>query len=164
MSERSPGMTSPETKSGRLGTNEMAGTELVSKVGLQSKWLVLLAIGVGSIMSTLDSSVANIILPVVSRALHSDVAAVEWVVTGTQAKEWMERLGAPLPQPKPQPSMVAPRSDSSRASPAGGSAASSARSPSTSAGVAMFTALAWGLVWLWHVVRLRRRLPAAAVE
>jgi EmrB/QacA subfamily drug resistance transporter len=32
-------------------------------------------------MSALDTSVANIILPVVSRDLHSDIAVVEWVVT-----------------------------------------------------------------------------------
>ncbi len=32
-------------------------------------------------MSALDGSVANIILPVVSQDLHSDVATVEWVVT-----------------------------------------------------------------------------------
>src|SRR5512142_3085623 len=32
-------------------------------------------------MSALDGSVANIILPVVTRDLHSDIATVEWVVT-----------------------------------------------------------------------------------
>ncbi|MCJ7706093.1 MAG: MFS transporter, partial [Anaerolineales bacterium] len=45
------------------------------------KWLILLAIGVGSFMSALDGSVINTILPVVSRAFGSDVATIEWVVT-----------------------------------------------------------------------------------
>jgi EmrB/QacA subfamily drug resistance transporter len=42
---------------------------------------VLLAIGVGSFMTALDGSVANIVLPVLSQAFNSDVATVEWVVT-----------------------------------------------------------------------------------
>ena len=45
------------------------------------RWWVLLAIGVGTFMSALDGSVVNTILPVMRTALHSDVAAVEWVVT-----------------------------------------------------------------------------------
>ncbi len=45
------------------------------------RWLILLAIGVGSFMSALDGSVVNTILPVVSRAFGSDVATIEWVVT-----------------------------------------------------------------------------------
>lgn len=45
------------------------------------KWLVLLAVGVGTFMSALDSSVVNIILPVVRDTFNSDVATVEWVVT-----------------------------------------------------------------------------------
>jgi MFS family permease len=45
------------------------------------KWLVLLAIGVGTYMSALDGSVVNTTLPVIRTALRSDVATVEWVVT-----------------------------------------------------------------------------------
>jgi EmrB/QacA subfamily drug resistance transporter len=45
------------------------------------KWRVLLAVGIGTFMSALDGSVVNIILPVVSRAFHSDIATIEWVVT-----------------------------------------------------------------------------------
>lgn len=45
------------------------------------KWWVLLAVGIGTFMSALDGSVVNIILPVVSRDFHSDVATIEWVVT-----------------------------------------------------------------------------------
>lgn len=53
----------------------------MSVAGLESKWWILLAIGVGSFMTALDGSVVNIILPVVSGAFKSDVATVEWVVT-----------------------------------------------------------------------------------
>jgi EmrB/QacA subfamily drug resistance transporter len=45
------------------------------------KWLVLLAIGVGTFMSALDGSVVNTILPVVARDFQTDVATIEWVVT-----------------------------------------------------------------------------------
>jgi EmrB/QacA subfamily drug resistance transporter len=49
--------------------------------GLERKWWVLLAVGVGTFMSALDSSVVNTVLPVVRRTFDSDVATVEWVVT-----------------------------------------------------------------------------------
>jgi EmrB/QacA subfamily drug resistance transporter len=42
---------------------------------------VLLAVGVGALMTSLDSSVANAILPVVTGALGSEVASSQWVVT-----------------------------------------------------------------------------------
>lgn len=45
------------------------------------KWWVLLAVGIASLMSALDGSVANIILPVVRDSFGSDVATIEWVVT-----------------------------------------------------------------------------------
>lgn len=44
------------------------------------KWLVLLAVGIGTFMSALDSSVVNVILPVIRDYFHDDTAAVEWVV------------------------------------------------------------------------------------
>src|SRR5512133_1392671 len=45
------------------------------------KWLVLIAIGIGSFMAALDGSVVNTILPVLRSTFQSDVAAIEWVVT-----------------------------------------------------------------------------------
>src|SRR3954470_23018510 len=45
------------------------------------KWSVLTAIGVGTFMSALDGSVVNTVLPVLSRDLHTSVAAIEWVAT-----------------------------------------------------------------------------------
>ena len=49
-------------------------------LGLERKWWILLAVGVGSFMTALDGSVVNTLLPVVTRAFGSNVAAVEWVV------------------------------------------------------------------------------------
>jgi EmrB/QacA subfamily drug resistance transporter len=48
---------------------------------LDRKWWVLLAVGIGTFMSALDSSVANIVLPIVRQDFHTDVATIEWVVT-----------------------------------------------------------------------------------
>lgn len=45
------------------------------------KWLVLVAVGLGTFMSALDGSVVNVTLPLVSGYFQRDVAAVEWVVT-----------------------------------------------------------------------------------
>ena len=44
------------------------------------KWLVLLAVGIGTFMSALDASVVNTILPVIRDQFGSDLASVEWVV------------------------------------------------------------------------------------
>ncbi len=50
-------------------------------VASRTKWLVLVAVGVGTFMSALDGSVVNTLLPVIQGYFHSDVATVEWVVT-----------------------------------------------------------------------------------
>ncbi|MDL1895990.1 MFS transporter [Anaerolineae bacterium CFX7] len=47
----------------------------------EHKWIVLVCVGIGTFMSALDASVANIILPVVSRDFGASVTTVEWVVT-----------------------------------------------------------------------------------
>jgi EmrB/QacA subfamily drug resistance transporter len=52
-----------------------------SAFGIDRKWLVLAAVGVGTFMSALDGSVVNTILPVVREAFGSNVATVEWVIT-----------------------------------------------------------------------------------
>ncbi|HEX2979262.1 MAG TPA: MFS transporter [Anaerolineaceae bacterium] len=51
-----------------------------SSEGSVEKWSILVAIGLGTFMSALDSSVVNAILPVMRVSLNSDVAAIEWVV------------------------------------------------------------------------------------
>lgn len=60
-----------------------AGGEAVAagRVGVDRKWWVLLAVGVGTFMSALDGSVVNTILPVVNYSFGTDVATIEWVIT-----------------------------------------------------------------------------------
>jgi EmrB/QacA subfamily drug resistance transporter len=50
------------------------------RVGIERKWWVLLAVGIGTFMSALDGSVVNTILPVIRDYFRSNVALVEWVV------------------------------------------------------------------------------------
>jgi len=52
-----------------------------SILSFDSKWLVLVAIGMATYMSALDTSVVNTVLPVITDYFHSDVATIEWVVT-----------------------------------------------------------------------------------
>ncbi len=46
-----------------------------------SRWGAFFAVGVGTFMSALDSSVVNLVLPVVRDRFATDVATIEWVVT-----------------------------------------------------------------------------------
>jgi EmrB/QacA subfamily drug resistance transporter len=48
---------------------------------IETKWLVLVAVGIGTFMSALDGSVVNTVLPVITDYFKSDVATIEWVVT-----------------------------------------------------------------------------------
>jgi EmrB/QacA subfamily drug resistance transporter len=47
---------------------------------MNRQWWILVAVGVGTFMSALDSSVVNTVLPVINRSLHSNVSTIEWVV------------------------------------------------------------------------------------
>jgi EmrB/QacA subfamily drug resistance transporter len=47
----------------------------------KGRWLVLVTVGVGTFMSALDGSVVNTLLPVLSHALDTSVAGIEWVTT-----------------------------------------------------------------------------------
>jgi len=53
------------------------------QAGLDSaqKWGVLLAIGVGTFMTALDTSVANTVLPIIGKNFNASITSVEWVVT-----------------------------------------------------------------------------------
>jgi EmrB/QacA subfamily drug resistance transporter len=53
----------------------------VKFLNIETKWLVLLAIGVGTFMSALDGSIVNAILPVITDYFNTSVATIEWVVT-----------------------------------------------------------------------------------
>jgi EmrB/QacA subfamily drug resistance transporter len=48
---------------------------------MESRWPVLLAVGIGTFMSALDGSVVNTILPLIRTMLKSDIVTIEWVVT-----------------------------------------------------------------------------------
>jgi EmrB/QacA subfamily drug resistance transporter len=48
---------------------------------MDRKWSVLLAVGVGTFMTALDNSVANIVLPVIGRSFQAEIDSVQWVVT-----------------------------------------------------------------------------------
>jgi EmrB/QacA subfamily drug resistance transporter len=45
------------------------------------RWMVLIAVGVGSYMSALDNSIVNAVLPLVTGDFGVDIATIEWVVT-----------------------------------------------------------------------------------
>lgn len=49
--------------------------------GIDRRWWILITVGVGTFMSALDGSAVGSILPVIQRALHTNVAVVEWTVT-----------------------------------------------------------------------------------
>ena len=49
-------------------------------VNSSKKWYILAAVGVGTLMSALDGSVVNTVLPVIREFFKTDVASVEWVV------------------------------------------------------------------------------------
>ena len=50
------------------------------RIKINQKWLVLLAIGMSTFMSALDTSVVNTVLPVITESFQSHIATVEWVV------------------------------------------------------------------------------------
>lgn len=59
----------------------MTADNVLGFANIERKWWVLAAIGVGTFMSALDSSVVNMLLPVIGADFSAGVAAVEWVST-----------------------------------------------------------------------------------
>jgi EmrB/QacA subfamily drug resistance transporter len=47
---------------------------------VQRKWLILSAVSLGTLMSTLDGSIVNVALPAIQQDLASDLTTIEWVV------------------------------------------------------------------------------------
>src|SRR5512139_1576982 len=45
------------------------------------KWGVLIAVGIGTFMTALDTSVVNTVLPVIGQNFSKAITTVEWVVT-----------------------------------------------------------------------------------
>ena len=52
----------------------------VTRLGIATKWWVLVAIGVGTFMSALDGSVVNTVLPVIRGAFGVEVSTIGWVI------------------------------------------------------------------------------------
>lgn len=48
---------------------------------LANKWLVLTAIMLGSVLTPLDSSIVNTVLPTITTHFHTDISIVQWVPT-----------------------------------------------------------------------------------
>lgn len=56
-------------------------TKIKTEKNNSSKWLVLIAVGIGTFMSALDASVVNVTLPTITTAFKSQVSVTEWIVT-----------------------------------------------------------------------------------
>lgn len=52
----------------------------VTSIKIEQKWLVLIAVGMSTFMSALDTSVVNVVLPIITKSFDSHIATVEWVV------------------------------------------------------------------------------------
>jgi len=52
-----------------------------ANLGKAQKWGVLLAIGIGTFMTALDTSVVNTVLPVIGKTFNQAITNVEWIVT-----------------------------------------------------------------------------------
>jgi EmrB/QacA subfamily drug resistance transporter len=50
------------------------------KIDYSRKWLVMIAVGSGMFLSTIDGSIVNLALPTLSRTFDSSFAVVQWVV------------------------------------------------------------------------------------
>lgn len=63
-----------------MTTATRAATSGRAAIGAQA-WWVLLAVALGSMMSGLDSSISNTVLPVIASSLHADISTAQWVVS-----------------------------------------------------------------------------------
>ncbi|MFZ2098547.1 MAG: MFS transporter [Anaerolineales bacterium] len=52
-----------------------------TSLNTSQKWGVLIAVGIGTFMTALDTSVVNTVLPVIGQSFNEAIANVEWVVT-----------------------------------------------------------------------------------
>ena len=53
----------------------------VTKKRLESKWLILTAVMLGSIMAPLDASIVNTVLPSITEFFHTEISIAQWVPT-----------------------------------------------------------------------------------
>jgi EmrB/QacA subfamily drug resistance transporter len=52
-----------------------------TSLNTSQKWGVLIAVGIGTFMTALDTSVVNTVLPVIGQNFNESITAVEWIVT-----------------------------------------------------------------------------------
>jgi EmrB/QacA subfamily drug resistance transporter len=57
------------------------GVPSTTKKGLESKWLILTAVMLGTFMTPLDGSIVNTILPSITAFFHTEISTVQWVPT-----------------------------------------------------------------------------------
>lgn len=55
--------------------------ESVPRKGLETKWLILAAVMLGSFMGPLDASIVNTVLPAITQFFHTDISIAQWVPT-----------------------------------------------------------------------------------
>jgi EmrB/QacA subfamily drug resistance transporter len=51
-----------------------------TKKGLESKWLILMAVMLGSVMGPLDASIVNTIIPSITKVFHAEISIAQWVL------------------------------------------------------------------------------------
>ena len=52
-----------------------------AKKGLESKWLILTAVMLGTFMTPLDGSIVNTVLPSITTSFHTEISIAQWVPT-----------------------------------------------------------------------------------
>jgi len=71
----------------------METAQVHEKAGFQ-QWLILIAVGLGTLMFSLDVHIVNIALPTLVEQMDSNLATVEWVPVGCGQNQLMkEKFG-----------------------------------------------------------------------
>src|ERR1700689_4571840 len=58
----------------------MSNSRFDAAISQRNKWLTLVATVIGSAIVLLDSTVVNIALPAMQRAMHADATTTQWIV------------------------------------------------------------------------------------
>ncbi len=62
-------------------STQMASDPTQAESKLSHRWLVMVSVGLGSLLGSIDSTVVNIALPTIRRSFGTDVASAEWVIS-----------------------------------------------------------------------------------
>src|SRR5512140_2955777 len=79
----SPDRSKQENRADRTDRTDRATQETRPRAGggPHARWWILITVGVGTFMSALDGGAVGSILPIIQRAVHTNVAVVQWIVT-----------------------------------------------------------------------------------